>query len=408
MQKETPTLYLRHVRGSRVGEIGEFCSGNIRIGRDELNDLSFDAVSDVEVSGRHAMISPRGDTFVIEDLKSLNGTYVNGFRIANPVPLSDGDEIEFAPGGPKLVFSTTPPRVTQQIDRAKLQDLPRVTKSPTLMISDAYRTAKSGGKWQLGNTTSVFFRQLVEEAAQHSSKRLRRTVSLLSLLFVLIVAALASKMILQQEEIVELVSETEKIKTARAEVQAEREALQLESKALQAEINRQARELERLQDLVQALGKGGVSSRVTESGEVSVRLPNVLFEYDAAALAEDGRSKVSHIVSVLESLAPTSRIRVEGHASREGGGNEEYNFKLSQERAEAVAMALVANGFSQGRVETKGFGSQRPLLSNNTEEGRRANRRVEVIVLPPDPSTATFKQAPRSDALKAGSHQKLI
>lgn len=408
MNKETPTLYLRHVRGSRVGEIGEFCTGNIRIGRDELNDLSFDSVSDVEVSGRHAMISPRGDTFVIEDLKSLNGTYVNGFRIASPVPLSDGDEIEFAPGGPKLVFSTTRPRVTQQIDRAKLQEVPKVTKSPTLMISDAYRTAKGSGRWQLGNTTSVFFRQLVEEAAQHSSKRLRRTVTLATILFVAVVAVLSSKMVLQQEKIGELVHETERIKSARAQVQAEREALQLESKALQAEINRQAIELERLQDLVKALGKGGVSSRVTDTGEVSVRLPNVLFEYDAAALANDGQSKVRHIVSVLDSLAPSSRVRIEGHASREAQGNEDYNLRLSQERAESVAGALVENGFSRQRIETVGHGSQRPLFTNATEEGRRGNRRVEVIVVPAESSVPTFQQAPTPKNLQVRSDQKLI
>jgi outer membrane protein OmpA-like peptidoglycan-associated protein len=377
-------LYLRHVSGRRVGEIGKYPPGNIRIGRDDFNDITFDPENETEVSGRHALITLRGDIFVIEDLKSLNGTYVNGKRITEPFSLTDGDEIEFAPGGPKLVFSTKPIRSTLEVPSTGVRDARRVTKSPTLMISDAYRKAILRSDKRIGNATSVFFRELAQNAALHSSKRLRVTVITLSIVFTLIVSALISNSLFQQEQIAQLTEETNSIKAARAVVQEEREALKNESRSLQHEINRQAVELERLQHLVSELGRGGVSSKINDSGGVSVNLPNVLFDFDAANLAENGKKKIAHIAGVLHSIAPESRIFVEGHASYELGGNEERNLELSQERAKAVMSGLIASGLRSANVEALGYGSSKPLASNDSEAGRRQNRRVEVIIATPE------------------------
>ncbi len=57
------------------------------------------------------------------------------------------------------------------------------------------------------------------------------------------------------------------------------------------------------------------------------------------------------------------------------------NDRLSQARADAVQAYLLAGGISQGRIQAKGYGSKKPKVSNETEEGRGQNRRVEFAIL---------------------------
>ncbi len=103
------TIYLQHIEGSKKGQTDSFGSQRIRIGRQPDNDLRFDPEKDREVSGRHAEITCQDDGVTIKDFQSRNGTFVNGRRISDPTPLADGDIIQFAPHGPKVVFSRRHP-----------------------------------------------------------------------------------------------------------------------------------------------------------------------------------------------------------------------------------------------------------------------------------------------------------
>jgi outer membrane protein OmpA-like peptidoglycan-associated protein len=71
-------------------------------------------------------------------------------------------------------------------------------------------------------------------------------------------------------------------------------------------------------------------------------------------------------------------VQVEGHT--DNVGTEEYNQKLSEQRAEAVRGFLVGNGVSQQKVTAQGFGKTQPVASNDSAAGRQKNRRVELIV----------------------------
>jgi OOP family OmpA-OmpF porin len=71
---------------------------------------------------------------------------------------------------------------------------------------------------------------------------------------------------------------------------------------------------------------------------------------------------------------------VEGHASREAAGDESRNLLLSEQRAQSVAEMFTRLGFQRGQISAKGFGSQRPVALNDTEQGRMQNRRVEIII----------------------------
>jgi outer membrane protein OmpA-like peptidoglycan-associated protein len=70
----------------------------------------------------------------------------------------------------------------------------------------------------------------------------------------------------------------------------------------------------------------------------------------------------------------------EGHT--DAIGSDAYNQSLSERRAEAVRRYLINGGITPERIRTEGFGESRPVASNETDEGRAQNRRVELRVLP--------------------------
>ena len=84
------------------------------------------------------------------------------------------------------------------------------------------------------------------------------------------------------------------------------------------------------------------------------------------------------VVDLLQS-EPDKQIRIEGHT--DSTGNEEANLLISQQRADAVLEALVSLGVDADRVTSVGMGQDFPIASNDTEDGRAQNRRVDVILL---------------------------
>lgn len=104
----------------------------------------------------------------------------------------------------------------------------------------------------------------------------------------------------------------------------------------------------------------------------------VLFDFDKADVKPDLHASIIEVARQLLFVNIT-RVRVEGHT--DNVGDSEYNLGLSLRRANNVAAILVSEGFPGGNVESRGYGSQRPVASNDSEEGRQQNRRVEIIVL---------------------------
>ncbi len=117
--------------------------------------------------------------------------------------------------------------------------------------------------------------------------------------------------------------------------------------------------------------------RQTESGVV-VTLGDVLFETGQAELKTDAHTSLVEVVDLLQS-EPDKEIRIEGHT--DSVGDAETNLALSEKRSDSVLEALVSLGVDAGRITSVGMGEDFPIASNDTEEGRSKNRRVDVILL---------------------------
>jgi serine protease Do len=98
------TAQFKFLSGERLGQIETFRKAYIGCGRHPLSDLRFDAERDLDVSSRHAGIVRQGATFVVRDLGSTKGTFVNGARISGEVVLADGDVIRLGQDGPSVEF----------------------------------------------------------------------------------------------------------------------------------------------------------------------------------------------------------------------------------------------------------------------------------------------------------------
>ncbi len=125
-----------------------------------------------------------------------------------------------------------------------------------------------------------------------------------------------------------------------------------------------------------------VSFRVETRGLViTIVSDQVLFTPGSADLTGDGRGVVDAVALGLEGLP--NRITVEGHTDSRPISTLRFpsNWELSAGRASTVLRTLVEqHGFAPGKLTAAGYADQRPIASNETPEGRAANRRVEIVV----------------------------
>ena len=107
-----------------------------------------------------------------------------------------------------------------------------------------------------------------------------------------------------------------------------------------------------------------------------VTLEGIHFEFDSARLTSEAQSILNRAAPSIKAN-PSTNISVEGYT--DSTGSDAYNLNLSQRRAQSVVDYLVSQGVSASRLQPVGNGESNPVASNDTREGRRLNRRVEVI-----------------------------
>ena len=109
-----------------------------------------------------------------------------------------------------------------------------------------------------------------------------------------------------------------------------------------------------------------------------LRMNNLLFEIGKADILESSYDELNSLAQMLHSN-PKMKIQLEGHTDYRG--NPDRNMKLSEDRVLAVRDYLVDQDIRKGRIKYKAFGGSQPITTDNTEEARLKNRRVEVRIL---------------------------
>jgi len=112
-----------------------------------------------------------------------------------------------------------------------------------------------------------------------------------------------------------------------------------------------------------------------KEGLDSINYSEVAFERGSASLTAESRTALMQLAQVLLTY-PQFRIRVSGHT--DNTGRAEVNLRISRQRASAVADFLTDNNVSENQVIAQGYGATRPIADNSTEDGRAANRRIEI------------------------------
>jgi OOP family OmpA-OmpF porin len=107
---------------------------------------------------------------------------------------------------------------------------------------------------------------------------------------------------------------------------------------------------------------------------------------------------LDEVAKVMQENPHVKQIAIEGHASPEGG--DVYNQKLSQARAEAVRTYIIGKGVDQARLTAKGYGSSKPIASNDSEPGREKNRRVEFNITKQDVTREKVEVDPKTGEKK--------
>ena len=157
-----------------------------------------------------------------------------------------------------------------------------------------------------------------------------------------------------------------------AEIRTTREQAEESRKQAQA-LNRQRT---RLAKLLRSSMNEVAATRETAEGIV-VSLPDILFDVNESTLKHDAEVALAKLAGILL-VMNDFQIRVEGYT--DASGKPEYNQKLSEKRAVAVLEFMTGEGIMDQRMSSVGFGIAKPIADNANEDGRKKNRRVEIVL----------------------------
>lgn len=127
--------------------------------------------------------------------------------------------------------------------------------------------------------------------------------------------------------------------------------------------------------------KGSITTKIQDRGLLISFNDSIFFNSGEAIIKPDWQVKLKSIAKVLNGL--DNYIRVEGHTDNVAINTNYFhsNWQLSVARSANVVEFLINQGISPGRLSSIGYGEYRPIKSNDTEEGRSSNRRVDILIL---------------------------
>jgi len=163
---------------------------------------------------------------------------------------------------------------------------------------------------------------------------------------------------------------------ARAEALAQKQSAQAESERARQDAQRAEQDKEQTRARLMSQLNQVLETRESARGLI-VSMPDVLFDFNKYSLKSEARERLAKVSGILMAY-PGLNVKVEGHT--DNIGSEEYNQKLSEQRAETVRGFMVSQGVSPDIITARGFGMSQPVAPNDTGAGRSKNRRVELVV----------------------------
>ena len=130
-----------------------------------------------------------------------------------------------------------------------------------------------------------------------------------------------------------------------------------------------------LEDMKQEITSNDILTALNNDGRISLYIN---FETGKSDIKPESQKIIDQIAEMLKAN-PSLKISVEGHT--DNVGVKTANQALSENRAKAVVSACIAKGIDKSRLSAKGWGQDKPISDNTTEEGKAKNRRVEIVKL---------------------------
>lgn len=154
--------------------------------------------------------------------------------------------------------------------------------------------------------------------------------------------------------------------------------------------------LERFKALIDA---GKLQVKIVDGRMVVALASDVLFDSGSANLHKEGKAEITEVAGVLASI-PNRKFQIEGHTDNVPIKSATYpsNWELAAARAITVLKTVVDAGMPAQRISAASFGESKPAQSNETPEGRSANRRIEIVVVPDLSSLPGFEELKKVSA----------
>jgi chemotaxis protein MotB len=156
--------------------------------------------------------------------------------------------------------------------------------------------------------------------------------------------------------------------------------------------------LERFKGLIDA---GKLKVKIVDGRMVVALATDVLFSSGSATLSPEGKSAIGEVAVILASI-PDRKYQVEGHTDDVPIKTAQYpsNWELASGRALTVVKTMIESGVPADRISGAAFAESKPAVANKTQEGRAANRRIEIVVVPDLSSLPGFDELNRAAAAK--------
>ena len=193
-----------------------------------------------------------------------------------------------------------------------------------------------------------------------------------------------------EQEKAKMAEQLQSVQNEVGKAEKEMTALRVEKQTVEAEMGKlrlekaELIESKKVLELEKAELAGRLQSALSEVADTRdtargfvVSLPDILFDLNKAELRHEAQLVISKLAGILL-MMPQLQIRTEGHT--DASGSEAYNQQLSERRAATVKSLLIAQGVAPEKVSSVGYGESKPIGDNQTAEGSRANRRVEVVI----------------------------